>query len=578
MTAGNLIKIELSPLFPVTTSGSAYTITVTGRDVNGNLNNTGGFNVSSSNTSVSINTTSGTSFTFNALLAGNTTLTFQAYGNFSATNNTNSSVLVGAITNLRLSPLFPATASGNTYVITVTGVDINGNTNNTGGYNVSISNSTVSTLASNTSTAFTFNSLVIGNTSLTFLSLANVSASNNTNASVTAGQPVRAEITPLFPVNTSGGLFTFTITGRDINGNTNNTGGFIFSVGNSSILILSTNTSTSAIYNASAAGNSSFSITSVANSSVTNSTNASVIAGTVTKILLTPQAPALTVGASQQFTAVALDVNGNTNTTVTITWAIVNLTANASINSSGFLTNNSNAGIITVNASYVTIVNVTNATYSAAATPTPTPVSSGGGGTGGNPGAGSTPTPTPTATPTPSAEPLPTAPKTIIVDEHTAVTGTFTPTSGKIEIVFNGGKNGFIGELEQKMPFDYADYVAGKIKISPKPKSVKKGSIIAIWDINLKANQDFKATFDVSKPIAPSLLSQIAAPKTTLAKPSLKPTTTPSPTPTSAPTYVPIAPKAGGNDYTGYILLFIVLLLVAGYLWNANQEQKRHKL
>ncbi|MEK6843563.1 MAG: Ig-like domain-containing protein, partial [Candidatus Micrarchaeota archaeon] len=366
VVSAQIVKMDVSLLSLTQASGNTYTITLTGRDAYGNANNSLGFNVSSSNSSVTTNTSGGPAvFTFSSLSAGTSTITYYSLVNSSVTNQTNVTMVAGAISKLELSQLNPSTVAGATYNIIVTGRDNFGNINNSGGFNVSSSNATVSTNTSGGPTSFTFNALVNGGTTLTFQSLLNLSALNTTVSNVTSSGMVKVDISPIYPVRASGTNVTFTVTGRDVYGNVINTGGFLFSVSDGTVLSLITNTSTTAIYTGTIAGNSSFTVTSAANSSITNSTNASVIAGTVSQILLTPQAPSLSLGASQQFTATAKDAAGNTNTTVTINWARVNLVGTGAINSSGFFENTTGAGIVTINASYATIVNLTNATISA---------------------------------------------------------------------------------------------------------------------------------------------------------------------------------------------------------------------
>ncbi|MBI5225100.1 hypothetical protein HY989_04490, partial [Candidatus Micrarchaeota archaeon] len=668
IVAGAISRLELSQLFPVTVAGSTYTITVNGRDNYGNINNSGGFNVSSSNSTVSINTTDSPSFTFNALASGNTTLTFMSIFNTSATNTTNSSVTSSGMVKVDISPIFPVRASGTNVTFTVTGRDVYGNAINTGGFIFSVSDGTVLSLITNTSTTAIYSGVIVGNSSFTVTSATNSTITNSTNASVIAGTvsqilltpqapllslggtqqftatakdanfntnstvtitwarvnlvgtgainssgffenttgagivtinasyaavvnltnvtlaagPItRIEISPLFPVNMSGKNFTFTLTGRDANGNTNNTGGFIFSVGDTTKLSLITNTSTTVIYSGVLSGNSSFTATSALDSSVTNSTNASVIAGIVSQILLTPQSPSLTVGASQQFTATAVDAAGNTNSTITINnWTLTNITGTAGLNTSGWLSNTT-AGIVMVNASYFSISNLTNATISAAATPTPTPTTS-SGGTGGNVGDSAPPSSTPT--PTPEAddeneEKLPTVPKTVVIDDFTSVTGSFTETKTILDLDFNGGKNGFKGSIEYKLPLDYDDYVAGKITISPKPKSVKKGSVVVAWDVALAPLEDFKAKVTIDKRVAPSVLNQIAPPTTKLSQPTVKPTTAATAIP--AATYQPPVqkPKTGGfGDYSIIVILAVLAILLAAYFYSQKVEKKRERL
>ncbi|MBI5224389.1 hypothetical protein HY989_00810, partial [Candidatus Micrarchaeota archaeon] len=131
--ASQISKMDTSLLSLTQASGNTYAITLTGRDAYGNANNSIGFNISSTNATVTTNTTAGPAvFSLSALSAGTSTLNYYSLANPSVTNQTNVTIVAGAISNLELSQLTPTTDSLRTYVITITGRDRLGNINNSG--------------------------------------------------------------------------------------------------------------------------------------------------------------------------------------------------------------------------------------------------------------------------------------------------------------------------------------------------------------------------------------------------------------------------------------------------------------
>lgn len=194
---------------------------------------------------------------------------------------------------------------------------------------------------------------------------------------------------------------------------------------------------------------------------------------------------------------------------------------------------------------------------------------SGGGGYSSGSG-GSTPTPTPTPAPTPKVEEQ-------NLDTSTKVTGSFADSSTSFELTYFAGADGFYGDMSWKLPLDFADYQAGKITITPKPSSVKAGSVVATWNnIDLAAGAAFTATVSVSKKLDSTLMQNFVIPTLSgKAKPTPGPTTavaTPTPAPTQQTGGVKGTVKAG-QDYTLWIVLLLVIIIAgAYYYWSTKKK------
>ncbi|MEM4255103.1 MAG: hypothetical protein QXR53_02115 [Candidatus Norongarragalinales archaeon] len=187
--------------------------------------------------------------------------------------------------------------------------------------------------------------------------------------------------------------------------------------------------------------------------------------------------------------------------------------------------------------------------------------SSSGGGSGG-PGCGeggcgrSTATPTPV--PTPTATPPATEKK--IINSQTGVVATFGSKGATFELSYEADENGFYGDLTWRLPFDYSQYALGLVRITPQPKRVLKGSVIATWEnVELSPGEAFKASVSVSKELERSILEEFSAPSLNAkAKPTAS-VETPSSTP--APSRSALQP-----DYTLILVLIAIALVVAYYL------------
>ncbi|MFH1750143.1 MAG: hypothetical protein ABH863_00525 [Candidatus Micrarchaeota archaeon] len=597
VAAEALISFSISPFDNAIASSASTTYTLIGYDVYGNIQNTSGndqFNYSVDDGTIAVyDSNTSNTFTFIGGVAGLANITFWSLANLSASNMTSLTVSAGNVQKISISLLSPKAPSGSTFVITVSSFDNAGNAAVSAGNNVSISNSTVLSLSSNTSDTYTFLAGAPGTATLIFYSLSNLSATNTTNATVSAGMIVKVEISPLFPVNQSGRNFSFSVTGRDANGNQNNTGGFIFTQGNESILVLISNTSTTALFRGEQSGNTTFLVVSILNSSAYNLTNASVTVGPVSKILLSPLAPSLTVGGTQLFTATAVDAYGNINSSINNNFTLVvfsatNITGNGSVNSSGFFTSLS-AGIVNLLVNYTGTTNSTNVTISAAPTPTATPTTSPGGGSGnpcGKTGCDVEKIPdaikseaTPTTGPSDGTKPVATE-----LDSNSFVSGTFEESKATINLGFTAGSSGFDGTVEFTLPLDYADFLAGYIAFDPQPAFVGPGSVRVRYDLSggnkLGPGEEFVGDVIVYKHVEESILQQIQPPKTKLkpqpTKTSGASTVKPTGKSVVGAAYNPSASE-GIWSYIGWIILVIALLIVGAYLYSMRMGEKTGK-
>jgi hypothetical protein len=206
-------------------------------------------------------------------------------------------------------------------------------------------------------------------------------------------------------------------------------------------------------------------------------------------------------------------------------------------------------------------------TLTASATPTPTP-SSGGAPTG----ATATPAPTvvPTAAPTaaPTAEPqAPEEPR--ILDDATSVEGAFGERSASFTVSYTAGASGFSGRMEFRLPFDYADWEAGLIRLSPQPDSVRPGSIIAVYkSVVLEPNAKFEVKVSVDKAVPKTVLDEFAAP--TLLPAGGTPTPS-APEEGTAPITVP-AGQAGGDSSLLFFGILVAVLVVAYFVWSKRNN------
>ncbi|MDP2718147.1 MAG: hypothetical protein Q8P02_05360, partial [Candidatus Micrarchaeota archaeon] len=202
---------------------------------------------------------------------------------------------------------------------------------------------------------------------------------------------------------------------------------------------------------------------------------------------------------------------------------------------------------------------------SVTATPTPTPAtpasSSSGSSSGGLvPSSGSS-TPT-TATPA--------QPSSRQTGPSSFVNGNFGSSSASFALTYTAPASGLKGQLSDRLPFDFADYEAGLISITPEPSSVQPGSILATWDVALAPGETFEATVEVAKAVDESVLKDFKAPVAKPVSVPSQPAVTPAPT--AAPAQEPVPAQADNTLW--YVLGALIILGVLYYVFAGKKPKK----
>ncbi|MEM4254935.1 MAG: hypothetical protein QXR53_01240 [Candidatus Norongarragalinales archaeon] len=116
-------------------------------------------------------------------------------------------------------------------------------------------------------------------------------------------------------------------------------------------------------------------------------------------------------------------------------------------------------------------------------------------------GAKTTPTPTITA-PAPKV-------KEKTLDPRAKIKGEFFLSKTVFSLSYTAGSRGFKGTLAWTLPFDYSEYIAGKINISPKPSQTSEGSIIATWErLSLKPFEKFTVSVSLNEKTEEKILDE----------------------------------------------------------------------
>jgi len=195
---------------------------------------------------------------------------------------------------------------------------------------------------------------------------------------------------------------------------------------------------------------------------------------------------------------------------------------------------------------------------------------SSGSGSGSSVVSTATPSSVTTSASAPSLPPAPTTTgsgetveqtETEQVGMSTVVRGSFASESATLEVAYTAPVSGFSGDLTYSLPLDYADYEAGLVSITPEPKSVTRGSIIATWDVALAPKETFVAMVNVAKKLDAAVLNEFKAPK-------LTPKSVSAPAATVAATAAPTQAEAPAPAKSDNTLMYIVgALLVLGLLY-----------
>ncbi|MFH1246906.1 MAG: fibronectin type III domain-containing protein [Candidatus Micrarchaeota archaeon] len=180
-------------------SGGTFNVTALGVDKYGNTNNTGGFGFSQNNTSALVFASlggNGTAFAvFNAVKSGAAIVNISSRLNSSAWNSTltltiNPNVIIGVNVTPYSSTSNSSVSStvNGVFNLTASGFDLNGNVNNTGGFNFLSSNSSIASYVSGNGTRYgIFNTATLsGTATITVFAALNAPSATTNSTTITA--------------------------------------------------------------------------------------------------------------------------------------------------------------------------------------------------------------------------------------------------------------------------------------------------------------------------------------------------------------------------------------------------------
>jgi hypothetical protein len=342
-TAGPLATIILTPSPVNLSTGGTQQFTAVGRDASGNavaltpvwtvvagggaIGSTGLFTAGSASGAFA-NTVKVTS------------------GTIPATATVN--VAAGALTSLVVTPNPATLGTGGTQQFTATGTDANGNT-------VAVT-PTWAVVAGGGSIDLTTGLFTAGTASGAFANTVRASVGSITGfatVNVTAGALATITVTPNPTTLSTGGTQQYTAVGKDANGNTVAfTPAWSVAAGGGTI-------STSGLFTAGTTPGTYNNTVTAASGTVSGTATVTVTSGALFAITVTPNPATVQAFATQQFTAVGTDANGNV-VPATIVWTVVN--GGGTINASGLFTAGAASG------TYTNTVKATSGTVSGTAT------------------------------------------------------------------------------------------------------------------------------------------------------------------------------------------------------------------
>lgn len=254
------------------------------------------------------------------------------------------------------------------------------------------------------------------------------------------------------------------------------------------------------------------------------------------------------------------------------------------------LGDNPNAFVVTVTGPGCS----TDNTVSSSTTATPTPAAATAAPTSITLPAGASPIPGATATPTPALgreierkEQKMTAQgvadvavsRTLVVNEVPGTTAGYRSTFTLV--VENTGSMALRGvEFRERIPDDVATD-ASQLTFNPQPARFERGSIIAVWLLDIAPGEKRTLTYSVNKRLDSSVLAKFAAPSISAAAPTATATATPAVIATATPTASATpAPSAGqiswdNNALVTAIVIIAVVAAVAYYMLMRKKGKKK---
>jgi len=325
VTSATLTSLSISPSSASIASGGSQQFTATGTFSDGSTQNvTNSVAWSSAPVSVATITSGGL-----ATGAGAGTATISAS---SGSINSSATLTIGSATlvSVAVTPASPSFALGTTLPLSATGTYSDGSTLNlTAAATWSTANSSVATV----NHQGVAGSVAAGSTSIT-ATLGSVSGS--TTVTVTSASLVSMAVTPAIPAFPSGATQQFAATGTFSDGTTQNITPVVeWSSGTPAVATISNAAATPGLAATVAQGSSTITATL---DSVTGSTALTVTSASLVSIAVTPTAPSIAPGTTEQFTAIGTYSDNSTlNLTNSVTWSS-GTPSTATIGNSGLAT------------------------------------------------------------------------------------------------------------------------------------------------------------------------------------------------------------------------------------------------
>jgi len=359
-----LVGLSVSPTSASIALGTSQQFTATGTYGDGSTQDlTSSVTWISSSPAVATVSTAGLAST---LSQGSATVTAST-GTFNASANLN--VGQPVLTSLALTPANPSFALGTTQPLKATGTYSDGST-------LDLTSKAAWSSASPGIATVNNQGLVSGvATGASSITASVGSIAGSTTVSVTPATLVSIAVAPAIPVVPLGGNQAFIATGTYTDGSTQNiTDTVQWSSDTTTVATISNQSGSQGVATAVSSGNA---IVSATSGSVTGSTVLTVASANLVSIAVTPSAPSIALGTTQQFTATGTYSDGSTqNLTSTAAWSS-DTVSTATINTAG-LANSVGTGTATISATLgsvtgSTLLTVTPATLVSIAITPPLP-------------------------------------------------------------------------------------------------------------------------------------------------------------------------------------------------------------
>jgi hypothetical protein len=352
VTAARLVSITVTPPTPSIALGLTEQFSATGIYTNHTYQNlTTQVTWSSSNAKVaSVSNAAGSQGLATSAVAGSTAITATFTGasapNGPVSGTATLTVTPATLVSISVTPAAPSIAAGLTEQFTATGIYTDQtNQNLTTQVTWSSSNPKVASISNAAGSQGLATSAVAGSTTITAIfsgpAAPNETVSGTATLTVTSAQLVSISVTPPTPSIAAGLTEQFTATGTYTNNtNQNLTAQVTWTSSDLDVASISSAAGSQGLATSAATGSTTITATfsgpAAPNGPVSGTTTLTVTTATLVSINVTPAAPTIAAGVTEQFTATGTYTNNtNQNLTAQVTWTSSNLNAASISNAVG---------------------------------------------------------------------------------------------------------------------------------------------------------------------------------------------------------------------------------------------------